>query len=323
LMFPATLLVPLVILTTAATVIASQAVISGAFALVQQAIQLGALPRLDIRQTSEEAYGQVYLPQINWLLAVAVLALVFGFRSSDSLANAYGIAVAGDMLVTTVLVTSVARAVWKWPWILISPVVGFFFALDTMFVASNAHKIPQGGWFPLLIGALALTLMLSWRRGRAIALARREEDAVPLQTFLHRLHGPERPVRVPGTAIYLTTRHDVMPAALALNLKHNGVVHKSLIFLKITTARTPRVVEKERMQCKILAPHLRQVELTFGFAEKPDVLAALKVHHLREGSSSPRAAARRATVAREAICIHDAQRSSGSRLLHDSSSARC
>jgi KUP system potassium uptake protein len=278
LMFPAQFLIPLVVLTTAATVIASQAVISGAFALVQQAIQLGALPRLDVRQTSTEAYGQVYLPQINWLLAIAVLALVFGFRSSDALANAYGIAVAGDMLVTTILVTTVARGVWGWPWFLVGPVAGLFFALDVTFVASNAHKIPDGGWFPLIVGALALTLMLSWRRGREVALARREEDATSLQTFLDQLAGSKHPIRAPGTAIYFTTRQDVMPAALELNLKHNGVVHESLIFLKISTARIPYVAEDKRMHCNVLAPHIQQVELTFGFAEKPDVLAALAAH---------------------------------------------
>ena len=278
LMFPAQFLIPLVVLTTAATVIASQAVISGAFALVQQAIQLGALPRLDVRQTSTEAYGQVYLPQINWLLAIAVLALIFGFRSSDALANAYGIAVAGDMLVTTILVTTVARGVWGWPWFLVGPVAGLFFALDVTFVASNAHKIPDGGWFPLIVGALALTLMLSWRRGREVALARREEDATSLQTFLDQLAGSKHPIRVPGTAIYFTTRQDVMPAALELNLKHNGVVHESLIFLKISTARIPYVAEDKRMHCNVLAPHIQKIELTFGFAEKPDVLAALAAH---------------------------------------------
>jgi KUP system potassium uptake protein len=217
LMFPTALLVPIVVLTTAATVIASQAVISGAFALVQQAIQLGALPRLDVKQTSDEAVGQVYVPQVNWLLAIAVLALVFGFRSSDALANAYGIAVAGDMLVTTVLVTTAAVVVWQWPLVLIGPVAAFFFMLDATFVVSNAHKIPQGGWFPLLVGSVALTLMLSWRRGREVALARREADAIPLQTFIDELSGPHPPLRVPGTAIYFTTRQDIVPAALSLS----------------------------------------------------------------------------------------------------------
>jgi KUP system potassium uptake protein len=159
LLFPSWLLIPLVGLTTAATVIASQAVISGAFTLVQQAIQLGATPRLEVRQTSEESAGQVYVPQINWLLVAAVLGLVFGFRSSDALANAYGIAVAGDMLVTSVLVATVARGVWGWPWHLLLPVAGLFLALDLMFVSANLHKIPEGGWFPLMVGIAALTLM--------------------------------------------------------------------------------------------------------------------------------------------------------------------
>jgi len=283
LMFPTSLLAPIVALTTAATVIASQAVISGAFALVQQAIQLGALPRLDVRQTSDEAVGQVYVPQVNWLLAIAVLALVFGFRSSDALANAYGIAVAGDMLVTTVLVTTAAVAVWKWPLALVAPVAVLFFALDATFVVSNAHKIPQGGWFPLLVGAVALTLMLSWRRGREIALARREADAIPLQTFIDGLSGPHPPMRVPGTAIYFTTRHDVVPAALSLNLKHNGVVHEHLMFLKITTSRVPRVADIDRVSVEQLAPGLEQVEMKFGFAEKPDVPAALASHSHETG----------------------------------------
>ena len=278
LMFPASWLIPAVVLTTAATVIASQAVISGAFALVQQAIQLGVLPRLEVKQTSEETVGQVYVPQVNWLLAAAVLALVFGFRSSNALANAYGIAVAGDMLVTTILVATVARGVWRWSWAVVGPVATLFLALDLTFVLSNAHKIPQGGWFPLMVGALALTLMLSWRRGREVALARREEDAVPLQTFIATLTGPNPPLRVPGTAIYFTTRQDVVPAALSLNLKHNGVVHERLMLLKITTARVPKVGESQRVIIKDLAPNIRQVEITFGFAEKPDVPATLIRH---------------------------------------------
>jgi KUP system potassium uptake protein len=159
-LFPRGLLVAVVVLTTAATVIASQAVISGAFALVQQAIQLGAIPRLEVRQTSDESAGQVYLPHINMLLLIAVLGLVLGFRSSDVLANAYGIAVAGDMLVTSVLFAIVARGVWHWSWYVLLPVAGLFLAIDVMFVSANLHKIPAGGWFPLLVGALTLSLML-------------------------------------------------------------------------------------------------------------------------------------------------------------------
>ncbi len=278
LLFPSWVLVPAVALTTAATVIASQAVISGAFALVQQAIQLGALPRLEVRQTSEEAAGQVYVPQVNWLLAVAVLGLVFGFRSSDALANAYGIAVAGDMLVTTLLVAAVARGVWGWPWPVLLPVMGLFLTLDLTFVSANVHKIPAGGWFPLLVGVVALTLMLSWRRGRAVALARRDEEAMSLDAFIAELGSPRAPMRVPGTAVYLTTRRDVVPAALALNLKHNGVLHERAVLLKVTTERVPRITEAARVTAEALPAGLCRVELRFGFAEKPDVPAALAAH---------------------------------------------
>jgi KUP system potassium uptake protein len=279
LLFPAWLLVPAVALTTAATIIASQAVISGAFALVQQAIQLGALPRLEIRQTSDESAGQVYVPQINWLLAAAVLALVFGFRSSDALANAYGIAVAGDMLVTTLLVATVARGVWGWPLPLVLPVVAFFLTLDVTFVSANVHKIPGGGWFPLLVGVMSLTLMLCWRRGRAIAFARRDADAVSLNDFIAGLSHSDGPVRMHGTAVYLTKQSEVVPAALALNLKHNGVVHEHVVLLQVVTDRTPRVAETGRIHVDDLPAGFRKVELHFGFAEKPDVPAAFAFHH--------------------------------------------
>jgi KUP system potassium uptake protein len=278
LLFPGWLLIPLVGLTTAATVIASQAVISGAFTLVQQAIQLGAVPRLEVRQTSEESAGQVYVPHINWLLVAAVLGLVFGFRSSDALANAYGIAVAGDMLVTSVLVATVARGVWRWPLHRLLPVAGLFLALDLIFVSANLHKIPDGGWFPLMVGAAALSLMLIWRRGRAVALAHRSADAMPLDAFLTSLAQSGAPVRVPGTAVYLTTQHDLVPSALALNLKHNGVLHERLVLLKVTTERAPRVSETARVVVEELSSGIRRVELRFGFAEKPDVPAALQAH---------------------------------------------
>ena len=289
LMFPTSLLVPIVVLTTAATVIASQAVISGAFALVQQAIQLGALPRLDVKQTSDEAVGQVYVPQVNWLLAVAVLALVFGFRSSDALANAYGIAVAGDMLVTTVLVTTAALAHME-----VAPCPRragrrTFFRAGLDVRGLEHSQIPQGGWFPLLVGAVALTLMLSWRRGREVALARREADAIPLRTFIEGLSGARPPLRVPGTAIYFTTRQDVVPAALSLNLKHNGVVHENLMFLRITTARVPKVADSDRISAEQLAPGLEQVEMKFGFAQKPDVPAALAAHSRELGPNVAKA----------------------------------
>ncbi len=283
LMFPGWLLIPVVLLTTAATVIASQAVISGAFALVQQAIQLGALPRLEVRQTSEESAGQVYVPQVNWLLVAAVLALVFGFRSSDALANAYGIAVAGDMLVTTLLVATVAWGVWKWPLPLILPVAGLFLLLDLTFVSANVHKIPDGGWFPLLVGAVSLTAMLCWRRGRAVAFAKRDASAQALGAFITSLGATDAPVRMPGTAIYLTKQSENVPAALSLNLKHNGVVHEHVLLLTVTTDRAPRVPEAERVQVEDLPSGFRHVEMHFGFAEKPDVPAALAAHQAAVG----------------------------------------
>ncbi len=277
-LFPGWSLIPVVILTTAATIIASQAVISGAFALVQQAIQLGVLPRLDVRQTSDERFGQVYVTQINWLLAVAVIGLVVGFRSSDALANAYGIAVAGDMLITSFLVAIVAHGVWKWPPLIVIVAAALFLILDATFVLANIHKIPGGGWFPLVVGVVSLTLMISWRRGRAVALERREESAVPLESFIGSLSGPDAPQRVPGTAVYLTARRDVVPAALALNLRHNGVLHELVVVMKVVTERSPRVAEAERTSVEKLPGGLRDVTLMFGFAEKPDVLAALKHH---------------------------------------------
>ena len=277
-LFPGPLLYVAVGLATAATVIASQAVISGAFALVQQAIQLGAVPRLEVRQTSQETVGQVYLPHINWLLAAAVLALVAGFRSSEALANAYGIAVAGDMLVTTVLLSLVAHGHWKLPWPVVALAAAPFLLLDIVFVAGNLHKIPAGGWFPLLVGAAALTMMLIWRRGRAVLLARRDEGAPTLDNFLAGLGAPGAPLRVPGTAVYLTGQREVVPAAMSLNLRHNGVLHDRVVLLHVLAERVPRIPEAERVSVHALSGGFRHVTLRFGFAEKPDVPQALRLH---------------------------------------------
>ena len=210
-MFGGWTLLPAVLLGTMATVIASQAVISGAFALVQQAIQLGALPRLHVLQTSDEAEGQVYVSPVNWLLAVAVIGLVVGFRSSDALASAYGMAVSGNMLVTTLLVAIVAHRLWKWSLLIVLPVMGSFVLLDLTFVSANLHKIPSGGWFPLTVGAVLLTMMLCWRHGRTVALEKRGERAIALADFLALLDSDQAPTRVPGTAIYLTQSHDHVP----------------------------------------------------------------------------------------------------------------
>ena len=183
------------------------------------------------------------------------------------------------MLVTTLLVATVARGVWRWPLSLVIPAASLFLLLDLTFVSANLHKIPDGGWFPLLVGAVSLTAMLSWRRGRAVAFAKRDADAQALETFIEGLSGPDAPTRMPGTAVYLTKQSENVPAALSLNLKHNGVVHAHVLLLKVTTDRVPRVSEAERIQVEKMPNGFRNVEMHFGFAEKPDVPAALAAHH--------------------------------------------
>ena len=277
-LFPSWLLVPVVLLATAATVIASQAVLSGAFTLVQQAIQMGHVPRLDVRQTSDHAAGQVYLPQVNWILAAAVLGLVVGFRSSSALANAYGIAVAGDMLATTLLLSVVALGQWRLPVAAVAAVGLPFLFLDLVFVGSNLHKVPAGGWFPLLVGAACLTLSLLWRKGRAVLLARRDEDAQGLDAFLARLSSPDAPPRTPGAAIYLTGQKDTVPAALSLNLRHNWVLHGRVVLLRVEPQRVPRVMAAQRLSFEELGQGVVRTTLRFSFAEDPDVPGALRGH---------------------------------------------
>jgi KUP system potassium uptake protein len=199
-------------------------------------------------------------------------------RQIDLLANAYGIAVAGDMLVTTLLVTTVAYGLWRWPAVLVFPVAGLFFLLDLTFVSANVHKIPAGGWFPLLVGLVALTLMLVWRKGRRVAFERRDENAIDLATFIAGLDQAGAPERMKGTAVYLMKETDIVPAALALNVKHNRIVHEHVVLLKVTTEHTPRVDERNRVKVTLLPSGFRLVWLMFGFAEKPDVPAALRLH---------------------------------------------
>ncbi len=275
-LFPNWALYPAVILAAAATVIASQAVISGAFSLSQQAMQLSLLPRLDVRQTSSESIGQVYVPQINWLLMFAVIGLVLGFRSSDALASAYGIAVSGTMLVTTLLLGVVAHYLWRWNAAAIAAVMGILALVDAMFFISNSLKILDGGWFPLLVGAIAFTLMSTWRRGRELILQRISEDNVPIVRFLSE-RAPSLP-RVAGTGIYLASRRDKVPYALADNVRHNKVLHERAALLTVVTERIPTVTEDARMEVEDLGSGFSRVVLHFGFAERPDVPAALEAH---------------------------------------------
>ena len=276
-LFPGWALVPVVALATAATVIASQAVISGAFSLSQQAMQLGLLPRLDIRQTSAEAIGQVYVPQINWLLMLCVIGLVLAFGSSDNLAAAYGIAVAGTMMITTGLLAVVARRLWRWSLPVTAAVIGLFLLVDLTFFAANAVKIPQGGWFPLLIGAVVFTLMSTWRRGRQIVLERTSQDNPPLKQFLARLDPAKLP-RVEGTAVYLAPRRETVPYSLSDNLRHNKVLHERVVLLTVITERAPYVDHAGRMTVEPLDKGFTRLTLHFGFAEAPDVPAALEAH---------------------------------------------
>ncbi len=276
-LFPDWGLWPVVLLATAATVIASQAVISGAFSLSQQAMQLGLLPRLDVHQTSEEAIGQVYVPQINWLLMVCVIGLVLSFGSSDNLAAAYGIAVAGTMVITTSLLAVVAHRLWRWSLPVTVAVIGFFLMVDVAFFVANAVKIPQGGWFPLLIGAVVFMLMSTWRRGRQVVLERTSEDNPPLQQFIAQLDPTQLP-RVRGTAVYLAARRETAPYSLLDNLRHNKVLHERIVLLTVVTERVPFVAEAERMELEPLGKGFTEMSLHFGFAEAPAVPPTLEAH---------------------------------------------
>jgi KUP system potassium uptake protein len=269
-MVPDWCLFPLVLLSTAATVIASQAVISGAFSLSRQAIQLGLMPLLDIFQTSLLERGQIYIPQVNWLLLIAVLALVLGFQSSSALASAYGFAVTGTMTITTVLAAAVMRGVWRWQWPTIAVVLVPIMTVDLALFGANALKIPSGGWFPLVIGIVVFTIMTTWRAGRRLVLARLASEAVPLASFLATCQtAPE--ARVSGTAVFLTTQTDNVPLTLLQNLKHNKVLHRTVLLVRVVTENIPRVPGADRLKARELGNGFWQIEAHFGFAQTPNV----------------------------------------------------
>lgn len=269
-MVPGWGLFPLVALSTAATVIASQAVISGGFSLSRQAIQLGLMPQLDVFQTSVQARGQIYIPQVNWLLMTAVLALVLGFRSSDALASAYGLAVTGTMTLTTVLTGAVAHSVWRWRWPTIAIVLTPIMTVDLALFGANTMKIPTGGWFPLAVGVVMFTIMTTWRTGRRLVLARLESDTVPFASFLPTCEkAPE--ARVSGTAVFLTTHTEHVPPTLQLNLKHNKVLHRTVLLVRVTTDNVPRVAGSDRIKARELGHGFWQIDVHFGFAQTPNV----------------------------------------------------
>jgi KUP system potassium uptake protein len=262
--------VPLLVLATAAAIIASQAVISGAFSLTRAAIQMGYCPRLTILHTSERAIGQIYVPFINWMLLAAIVALVVGFRNSDNLAGAYGIAVTMAMLIDSILIFVVMRRLWNWPvWISLLITVPLLL-IDLTFLASNSLKIPEGGWFPLLIGVVVFTLLTTWKRGRSLLMKRLAEDAMPIDLFIQSIEASP-PTRVPGTAIFLTSTRNRVPHALLHNLKHNKVLHERVVFLTIVTEDIPYVPDEERYEIAPLGCNFFSMAAHYGFKDDPDV----------------------------------------------------
>jgi KUP system potassium uptake protein len=265
---------PLVILATLATIIASQAVITGAFSVCQQAVQLGLMPRLRINHTSASAHGQIYLPSVNWALMVMVLLLVFMFRESSNLAAAYGIAVTGTMFITTCMLLVLVRRVWHWPRTLSVAVVLVFFAFDGAYFASNVTKIPDGGWFPLAVGLVAFTLLTTWAKGRQLMIARLRESAMPVKIFIE--SAASAASRVPGTAVFMTSTPDGVPHALLHNLKHNKVLHERVILLTVKIADEPFIDDDSRMKLEDLGKGFHRMVIKFGFMQDADVPAALK-----------------------------------------------
>ena len=273
-MAPVALRLPLVLLATAATFIASQAVISGAFSVTHQAIQLGFIPRLSVLHTHHEHHGQIYIPVVNWTLMVAVILLVLFFQTSSNLASAYGIAVTGAMTIDTCLMGVLLIAVWKWRWWLAVPITLLFFFVDGAYFASNMTKVPEGGWFPLLVAAFAFTLLTTWAKGRRLMRERMAEVGLPLDIFAK--SGRNSTARVPGTAIFMNSGSSGTPSALLHNIKHNKVLHDRVVVLTVSIADVPYVDEVDRTEVKDLGDGFYRVVLRYGFMEETDVPSALK-----------------------------------------------
>ncbi len=276
LLYPHWALLPMVILATAATVIASQAVITGAYSLTRQAIQLGLLPRLEIRHTSESLFGQIYMPRVNTLLLIGVLLLVALFRSSSALASAYGIAVTGTMVVTAMMAIIVIRRVWRWPLIGALALMLPFLFIDLTFLAANLLKVVEGGWMPLALGALVIAMMYTWRRGSRLLFEKTRRQETPLESLVASLE-KKPPARVPGTAVFLTSDPASAPTALLHSLKHYKVLHEKNVILTVETADTPRVDPAERVRIEPVGQTFSRVVLRFGFMETPNVPKALAI----------------------------------------------
>jgi KUP system potassium uptake protein len=268
-------LLPMVAIATAAAIIASQALISGAFSLTQQAVQLGYVPRLDIEHTSSSAMGQIYVPQVNWALMVATIIIVIGFGSSTALAAAYGIAVTMTMVITTILLCVVAIERWHWSKPAVFAMGALFLAVDLMFFGANLVKILQGGWLPLLIGSCVFTIMTTWKTGRRIVAERLTARAIPIEHFMSVIDASP-PIRVPGTAVFMTAQPRGTPPALAHNLRHNKVMHEYVVILTVTTAPVPHVATKEHVTVENLGFGVYMMRLVYGFMQDPNVPDALR-----------------------------------------------
>jgi KUP system potassium uptake protein len=273
-MVPGWALYPVVVIGTMAAVIASQALITGAYSLTMQAVQLGYIPRVQIDHTSARERGQIYIPQVNWLLMISCVALTLGFRDSTHVAAAYGVAVTTTMVITTLLLFRVERERWKWPLWASLLFTGFFLAVDLAFWGANIVKIPAGGWFPLVVGAVIFTAMTTWKTGRALLAARLNAGTMPIEMFLADVtRNP--PHRVPGTAVFMYGNPAGTPPALLHSLKHYKVLHERTVFLSVTTEEVPHVVPEERLAVEALGEGFYRVTLAYGFMEDPDVPAAL------------------------------------------------
>jgi KUP system potassium uptake protein len=275
LMAPDWALYPVVIIATSAAVIASQALISGSYSLTRQAVQLGYSPRVNIQHTSEQEIGQIYIPAVNWTLMICCIGLVLGFQTSSRLAAAYGVAVTTTMVVTSVLFYVVARERWKWSLMTSVLVGGLFLAIDAAFWGANLVKIPHGGWFPLVIGAIVFTILTTWKLGRQVLARRMLDRTLPLDLFVRDILA-RPPQRVRGTAVFMNSNPKGTPPALLHNLKHNKVLHERVVFLSLTTDEVPYVDEQDRVRVTPIAEGVYQVILHYGFMEDADVPAALE-----------------------------------------------
>ena len=270
LLAPEWALIPLILLATVSTVIASQAVITGAFSVSRQALQLGYLPRMHIQHTSESEQGQVYMPRVNWGLMLATMVLVIGFGSSSKLAAAYGIAVTGDMVITTLLASIVFREIWRWSAIKTYSLIALFLVIDLAFFSANLLKVPDGGWVPLLIGSIIFVLMLTWKNGRYIVYKRLKSEAMDIMPFIEAVSA-HPPPRVPGTAVFMTPNPDGVPHAMLHNLKHNKVLHEKVVILTVKFLDVPHTNLDERVTVEAMQHEFYRVTIKYGFKDEPDL----------------------------------------------------